>query len=218
MRSAGSPTKRWRGVVWWDDTGHVFIHGVAEDAATGDLAEYYQQQRAEWGFLPNYAPAFSTRPAVARAWNELKSAIRDGMDRRRFELATIAAARALHSTYCTAAHSKVMRDVCGDETILELLALDPTGGALERKDRLVYQFAAKVATSAESVSQQDVDSLREMGLGDADIADLVFAAAARSFFTRVLDGLGAQLDLETTQTFSPTLLESMIVGRPPADA
>jgi uncharacterized peroxidase-related enzyme len=196
----------------------VFIHGVAEDAATGDLAEYYQQQRAEWGFLPNYAPAFSTRPAVARAWNELKSAIRDGMDRRRFELATIAAARALHSTYCTAAHSKFMRDVCGDEMILELLALDPTGGTLEREDRLVYQFAAKVATSAESVSQQDVDSLREMGLGDADIADLVFAAAARSFFTRVLDGLGAQLDLETTQTFSPTLLESMIVGRPPADA
>jgi alkylhydroperoxidase family enzyme len=33
------------------------------------------------------------------------------MDRRRFEIATIAAARALHSTYCTAAHSKFLRDV-----------------------------------------------------------------------------------------------------------
>lgn len=113
------------------------------------------------GFLPNYAAAFSTRPAVAQAWNALNTAIRNGMDRRRFELATIASARALHSTYCTVAHSKFMRDVCGDETILELLAVDPTGATLGREDRLVYQFAAKVARSAESVSQRDVDQLRE---------------------------------------------------------
>ncbi|PZS29343.1 MAG: peroxidase, partial [Pseudonocardiales bacterium] len=42
--------------------------------------------------------------------------------------------------------------------------------------------------------------------------------SARSFFTRVLDGLGAQLDRQTAQTFSPALLESMLVGRPPADS
>lgn len=198
-----------------DETCGMFIDAVPEDAATGALAEYYEQQRAAWGFLPNYAGAFSTRPEVAQAWNALNIAIRNGMDRRRFELATIAAARALHSTYCTAAHSKFMRDVCGDETTLDLLAEDPTGAALNREDRLAYRFAAKVAISAESISQEDVDHLREIGLSDADIADLVFAASARSFFTRVLDGLGAQLDAETAEAFSPALLTSMIVGRPP---
>jgi hypothetical protein len=30
-----------------------------------------------------------------------------------------------------------------------------------------------------------------VGLSDAEIADVVYAAAARAFFTRVLDGLGA---------------------------
>jgi uncharacterized peroxidase-related enzyme len=124
---------------------------------------------------------------VAQAWNALNTTIRNGMDRRRFELATIAAARALHSTYCTAAHSKFMRDVCGDDTTLDQLAQDPTGATLSREDRLAYQFAAKVATSAESVSRYDVDQLRDVGFSDGDIADLVFAAAARSFFTRVLD-------------------------------
>lgn len=196
----------------------MFIEAVSEDAATGALAEYYQQQRSAWGFLPNYALAFSTRPDVAQAWNALNTAIRTGMDRRRFELATIAAARALHSTYCTAAHSKFIRDICGDETTLDELAEDPTGATLTAQDRLTFQFAAKVATSAESVSEQDVDQLRDVGFSDGDIADLVFAASARAFFTRVLDGLGAQLDHETAQTFSPALLESMIVGRPPADA
>src|SRR3712207_7451355 len=47
------------------------------------LAAYYRQQRTAWGFLPNYAAAFSTRPDVAQAWNTLSTTIRDGMDRRR---------------------------------------------------------------------------------------------------------------------------------------
>lgn len=196
----------------------MFIDAVAEDAATGAVAEYYRQQRAAWGFLPNYAGAFSTRPDVAQAWNALNAAIRDGMDRRRFELATIAAARALHSTYCTAAHSKFLRDVCGDEQSLVAIAQDPSGAALSEQDRAVYRFAAKVATDAASISRQDVDELREVGLSDAEVADVVFAASARSFFTRVLDGLGAQLDAQTADTFAPDLLGSMVVGRPPAEA
>src|SRR5438034_7942141 len=81
------------------ETEGMFIEAVPEGAATGPLAAYYSQQRAAWGFLPNYAAAFSTRPDIAHAWNTLNTTVRDGMNRRRFEIATIAAARALRSTY-----------------------------------------------------------------------------------------------------------------------
>jgi uncharacterized peroxidase-related enzyme len=196
----------------------VFISSVPENAATGAVADYYRQQTAAWGFLPNYATAFSTRPDVAQAWNTLNAAVRDGMDRRRFELATIAAARTLRSTYCTAAHSKFLRDVCGDEPTVGLIAADPSGASLNDQDRAVYEFAGKIAADASSVTQSDIDRLRAVGLSDRDIADIVFAAAARSFFAGVLDGLGAQLDHETAATFAPELLNTMIVGRPPAEA
>ncbi|GAB7004564.1 hypothetical protein JCM18899A_20370 [Nocardioides sp. AN3] len=192
----------------------MFIETVPESKATGDLAAYYAQQRGAWGFLPDYAGAFSTRPDVAQAWNALNGAIRSGMDRRRFELATIAAARALRSTYCTAAHSKFLRDVCDDEATLWTLAEDPSGGTLPEQDRAVYAFATKVAADAASVEQADIDALRSVGLTDADIADVVYAAAARSFFTRVLDGLGAQLDPETASALPSGLLDGMVVGRP----
>src|SRR3954452_24142279 len=142
----------------------MFITPVPESESTDDLADYYRTQRTAWGFLPNYAGAFSTRPDVAQAWNLLNSTIRDGMDRRRFELATIAAARALRSTYCTAAHSKFLRDVCGDGDTLALIAEDPTGTALANVDRAVYRFAEKVATDAVSIDQADIDELREIGL------------------------------------------------------
>ena len=80
----------------------------------------------------------------------------------------------------------------------------------------MYRFAGKVAADAAAVDQDDVDALRAAGLGDAEVADVVFAAAARCFFTAVLDGLGTQLDAQTAQSFPPALLESMVVGRPVA--
>ncbi len=96
------------------------------------------------------------------------------------------------------------------------IAEHPDGAGLSAVDRAVYAFAVKVAADASSVEQADVDALRAAGLSDADVADVVFAVAARCFFTAVLDGLGAQLDVQTAQTFAPAVLESMVVGRPVA--
>jgi uncharacterized peroxidase-related enzyme len=193
----------------------MFVTTVSEDAAQGALAEYYRRQRHSWGFLPDYSGAFSSRPDVAAAWDRMNATVRDGMDRRRFEIATIAAARALHSTYCTAAHSKFLRDVCGDEATMRAIAEQPDGSDLRPADRAVYVFAHKVAADASKVDQADVDRLKkEGGLTDADVADVVFAVAARSFFTRVLDGLGAQLDPETSEALPADLRDAMVVGRP----
>ena len=134
----------------------MFIEVPDETTADGEVAEWYEQQRASWGYLPNYAPAFATRPDVARAWNELNGAVRNNMDRRRYELATIAAARVYRSTYCTAAHSKFLRDQCGDEASMRAVAADPTGAALDATDREVVTFATRVAENAASITADDV--------------------------------------------------------------
>ena len=53
---------------------------------------------------PNHERAFAERPEVYAAWRELNGAIKAGMDLRRYELATLAAARRLRSSYCCLAH------------------------------------------------------------------------------------------------------------------
>ncbi len=58
----------------------MFIDIVFEGAAEGTLAEFYQQQKSAWGFLPNFAVVFSPRPEVAKAWSMLNKTVRDGMD------------------------------------------------------------------------------------------------------------------------------------------
>ena len=58
----------------------MFIDTVPEESADGALAEFYALQRGAWGFLPNYAGAFSTRPEVGMAWTQLNKSVRAGMD------------------------------------------------------------------------------------------------------------------------------------------
>ena len=192
----------------------MFIAAPDETAVDGEVAHWYERQRASWGYLPNYAPAFAGRPDVAEAWNQLNGAIRGGMDRRRYEIATIAAARALRSTYCMAAHCKFLRDDCDDESTMRTITADPSGASLDATDRAVMDFAARVATDATTVTADDVERLRAHGLDDRDVLNVVLAAAARSFFTKVLDGLGVQADSELGETFDPEVRRQVTVGRP----
>jgi uncharacterized peroxidase-related enzyme len=196
----------------------MFVGAPEEATVEGDVAEWYQRQRDAWGYLPNYAAAFATRPDVAQAWNTLNNAIRGPMERRRFELATIAAARAYRSTYCMAAHCKFLRDACDDETTMRAIAADPSGASLDATDRAVVDFATQVAQDASSITADDVHRLRDHGLDDREIVDVVLAAAARAFFTKVLDALGVQADVQLGETFDPEVRRQVTVGRPIADS
>jgi uncharacterized peroxidase-related enzyme len=151
----------------------MFIEVPDESALGADATEWYRRQRDSWGYLPNYAAAFALRPDVAEAWNALNGSIRQHMDRRRYELVTIAAAREYRSTYCTAAHSKFLRDDCGDEPTMLAFAADPGGAALDATDRAVVTLAAKVARDAASVTAADVEQVRAQGLSEDEIVDVV---------------------------------------------
>lgn len=63
---------------------------------------------------------------------ELNGAIKAGMDLRRYELATLAAARRLRSTYCSLAHGTVLMEQFG-EPVREI-ALDRRAAGLDDVD------------------------------------------------------------------------------------
>ena len=192
----------------------MFIDAPDESTAEDDVADWYRRQRDGWGYLPNYAPAFAARPDVAAAWDTLNGTIMRHMDRRRYELVTIAAARAYRSTYCMAAHCKFLRDKCDDEDTMRAVIADPSGADLDATDRAVVAFATQVAEDASSISAAEVERLRAHGLDDGDIVDVALAAAARAFFTKVLDALGVQADAQLGDTFDAEVRRQVTVGRP----
>jgi len=68
------------------------------------------------------------------------------------------------------------------------------------------------------VTQADIERLRGLGLSDAEILDVVLAAAARCFFSKTLDALGCDPDAAFNDLIAPALRDALTVGRPIAAA
>jgi uncharacterized peroxidase-related enzyme len=163
----------------------------------------------------NYELAFAERPEVLEAWGQLNGAIKAGMDLRRYELATLAAARRLRSSYCCLAHGKVLMERFG-EPVREI-ALDHHSAGLDAVDVAVMDFAERVVDDATSIEERDVDRLRALGLTETEIMDVALAAAARCFFSKTLDALRLRPDASYSE-LPEDVREALVVGRPIADS
>lgn len=155
--------------------------------------------------------AFAERPDVYDAWRELLGAVKANMDPRRYELATLAAARRLRSSYCCLAHGKVLLEDF-DEPVREI-AIDHHAAGLDEVDVAIMDLADQVAGDATSIGDDELQRLRDLGLTDAEIMDVVLTAALRCFFSKTLDALGVLPDAFYRE-LEPDLREALVVGRP----
>ena len=163
----------------------------------------------------NYERAYAKRPEVLAAWRQLNGAIKAGMDLRRYELATLAAARRLRSSYCCLAHGTVLMKQFG-EPVREI-AIDHRAAGLDEVDVALMDLAERVVDDATSIGDSDLQRLRDLGLTETEIMDVVLAAAARCFFSKTLDALGVRPDASYGE-LEPELRAALVVGLPIADS
>ena len=199
-----------------------YLYTVPPGEASGEVKAMYDQDLAAQGYVANYTRAFSTRPEVLRGWLALKDAITSGMDPRLYELATVAVATAIRSSYCSLVHGNVL--ATGYYPAEQVVSIagdgDQAAGALDAADAAVVRFARKVAEEAEQITPEDVGELRGLGFSDADILNVILAAAARCFFSKVLDATGTLPDA-ALHGLPDQLRSALTVGRdiaPEADS
>src|SRR5690348_283304 len=125
-----------------------WIQTPPEDCATRDVAAAYARDRETLGYIANYTRVFANRPAVLEAWRALNGAVKASMDPRRYELATVAAALRLRSSYCALAHGKVLADQFDGPAAVSSIATAPDTAPLTPIDRAVMALADKVAAGA----------------------------------------------------------------------
>lgn len=162
----------------------------------------------------NYERAFAWRPDVYAAWEQLSGALKAGMDRRRYHLATLAAAQRLRSSYCSLAHGRELAERFG-EPVREIV-LDRRGAGLDEVDLAVMDLAKRVVGDATAIDDAYRQRLRDLALSDRETMDVILTAAARCFFAKTLDALGVRADA-SYEELEPELREVLVVGRPVAD-
>ena len=133
----------------------TFIETVPEADAAGAVHEMYETDRAVFGDLPNLTRAFSLRPEVYGAWRQLNGSIKAGMDLRRYELATLAAARRLRSSYCALAHGSVLMKN-------EFLTPDALSGLMEERRHEPPTFRRSTSPSWSSPTRSPTTPRRSL--------------------------------------------------------
>jgi uncharacterized peroxidase-related enzyme len=190
----------------------AFIEIPPESDIDDDVRAMYARQQAHWGFVPNYAKVFCYRPEIMALWAQLQAGIKRHMDKRRFELVTFAAAQALRSTLCSLAHGKALTEFF---TVPDVLAI--TRGerpeSLSPAEAAMLDFARKVARDAPSVEAEDVERLRRHGFTAAEVFDIAATAAARAFWTKLIESLGVEAE-PTFRSMNPELRDALVAGRP----
>jgi len=190
----------------------AFIKTIAPAMAQGEILEMYERQEAAWGYVPNYAKAFSGRPEVLARWGRLLAEIKRPMSKRRFELVTFAAALELRNTACSLAHGRALLEFFTAEEVLKMRENKFSESATET-EKAIFRFARKIVKDASLVTSGDVDLLKKHGLNDDEIFDIAATAAGRAFFTKLLDALGVETD-STVLEMDSAFRRAMTVGRP----
>jgi uncharacterized peroxidase-related enzyme len=110
-------------------------------------------------------------------------------------------------------HGAVLRSSMFSDEQVEAIARDYRTAGLSPAEVAMMAFAQKVTLNAYRVVPEDIEDLRRHAFSDQDILDIVLTAAARSFYSKALDAIGATPD-PTYGTLPPTLRDALAIGRP----
>ena len=191
----------------------AFIKTIPVADAKDDVRDMYARQEGEWGFVPDYAKVFCHRPAVMARWGKLLAEIKRHVDPRRLELVNTAAALELRHSSCSLAHGHALAKFVGKNAVISMANGEDTR-ELTEAEKAMARFARHVAKDASKITAGEVAALREIhGLSDAEIFDIAAIAAARSFFTKLLDALGSEPD-RSFMKLDEELRRALTVGRP----
>lgn len=95
---------------------------------------------------------------------------------------------------------------------VEAIVRDFRTAGLTPAEVAMMAFAEKMTLHAYKTTPDDIAGLRAHGFSDADILDIVLAAAMRNFFSKSLDALGAEPDPEYLADTG--LLAALAAGHP----
>ena len=192
----------------------AFIKTIRAADAAGDVRDMYARQESAWGYVPDYAKVFCHRPAVMGRWGMMLAEIKRPVDPRRLE--TRDASPRHTNSIIRPARSRTARRSRRSSARTPSSRFSTAASATRspRPTARSRTSPGSVARDASQITEGEIAALREIhGLSDAEIFDIAAIAAARAFFTKVLDAMGCEPDVPFMH-LDDDLRRALTVGRP----
>jgi len=113
-----------------------------------------------------------------------------GMSRAERELGAIGASIVNRCVYCAAVHASRHAQLSKDSSITDRIFLAGPDADLAPRDKAIFAFAIKLSKCPSEASDEDMAALRDAGLDDNEILDLILSAALFGWANRLMHVLG----------------------------
>jgi len=171
---------------------HISALGVPDPATLDDdLRAVFAKATEKLGFVPNVLSAYSLKPQKLRnfmaMYNELMLAP-SGLSKLEREMVAVVVSSVNRCYYCLVAHGQAVRKLSGDPEFGEMMVMNYRVAQLDKRQRAMLDFAAKLTLTPHLVDDADRSALREVGLTNEDIFDLAETASFFNMSNRMASG------------------------------
>ena len=115
--------------------------------------------------------------------------VEGGLDRADRELGALGASIVNGCKYCAVVHARRHAQLTKDEKVVSALWFDKAE-LLGPRDAAIYHFARRLSVTPSQATAEDVAQLREAGLDDVEIIDLIHAISIFGWANRLMHVLG----------------------------
>ena len=161
---------------------------VNHEAADGKAKELLDGVKAKIGFAPNLMKALANSPAVLEAYLNFSGTLGTTLNAKLREQISLVTAEENGCAYCASAHTAIGKSV----GLTEQETIAARGGnGNDTKNDAALKFAQAILSKRGKVSNDDIQTVKDAGFNEGDIAEIV-ANVALNIFTNYFN--------ETAQT------------------
>ena len=164
-----------------------------------DIREQILKVQEKAGFIPNVFAALARRPAEFRAFFAYYDALmlkENSLSKAEKEMIVVATSGANNCVYCVVSHSAMLRIYSKQPLLADQVAVNYHKADLTPRQHAMLDFAMKVATQSQKISDTDFITLRDHGFNDDDAWDIGAIAAFFALSNRMANMTGMMPNAE----------------------
>lgn len=153
-----------------------------------DIRAVIMDVQEKSGFIPNVFLALAYRPAEFRAFMAYHDALMEkpgNLTKAEREMIVVATSSANQCQYCVIAHGAILRLRAKNPLIADQISANYRKADITPRQKAMLDFAMKVSTDANRVSDVDFDILYSFDLVDDDIWDIMAITGLFGFSNRM---------------------------------
>ncbi|MBO9538332.1 peroxidase-related enzyme [Herbaspirillum sp.] len=169
----------WLDVVALEDASEDQIKVLEESNPKAKTSDYYL-------FLAHQPDILRQRSA---AFNAIMYAP-GGMSRAERELGSLVVSRINGCVYCASVHAQRFEQLAKRNDTVQQVFDNPYGAGIDAREKAIAKFSAELTEQPDAVDAAKIQALKDAGLNDLEVLDLIHSIAIFAWANRLMLNLG----------------------------